>query len=248
MSDETRSITMDKERLPTLVVGDLHGRWEVVDAVLAEGNPVVFVGDYLDSYNRTRDDQLKTLHKVLTAVKEGTAQALMGNHELSYLDTWMRASGYGADLSARLSSDFSEDMTYRKAMRFLLRPYVEVEGFLISHAGVSNALLEHLDITCQEYLARGEYCDIGYVRGGSAPVGGLFWQDFNHEFEPVPGVKQICGHTRGQPGLIRANGDNYCIDCIEGSGDVVTVAEIKEGKLEQRRIEVASPTEKLKEE
>jgi len=238
-------MTMDKDRLPTLVTGDLHGRHEVVDAVLAEGQPVVFVGDFLDSYDRTRDDQLQTLRKVLTAVKEGKAQALMGNHEMSYLATWMQASGHGVEMSVRLNSDFDGKNTYRSAMREYLQPFVEVEGFLISHAGVSNKLLEHLDITCQEYLDRGEYCDIGRIRGGNAVSGGLFWCDWNYDFEPVLGVKQIVGHTRGQAGLIRENEGNYCIDCLENEAGTATIAEIKDGELKQRTIETDPPRHEL---
>jgi len=36
--------------MKTLIVGDIHGKVEIVEAALAQEHPVIFVGDILDSY------------------------------------------------------------------------------------------------------------------------------------------------------------------------------------------------------
>ena len=52
-------------------------------------------------------------------------------------------------------------------------------------------------------------------RARAALAGGLYWNDFNSEFEPIEGVKQVFGHTHYRyNGALKTNGDNYNIDCL----------------------------------
>lgn len=192
--------------MKTLVVGDLHGQYEIAEAALNTGYFVVFIGDYVDSYTRPVHDQIHTLRTVLRAVEDGQAIALRGNHELSYFEEGMRASGWKFTTDSHLfplRQDFYE----------LTKPYVWHEGFLISHAGVSQNLLDSLDCTLEEYLEEGNFNQIGYARGGYNQWGGLFWCDWRYEFAPIPGVSQIVGHTRGE--VIREEENNWCIDVLE---------------------------------
>ena len=71
--------------MKTLVIGDLHGRWEIAEAALATEHNVVFMGDYLDSFDRTSLECLETLKVVTNAVlaEPERVQALVGNHEMS---------------------------------------------------------------------------------------------------------------------------------------------------------------------
>lgn len=194
-----------------LVIGDLHGRYEVAEAALKEGFPTIFVGDYVDSYTRSIEDQLKTLDVVITAVREDKAIALMGNHERSYLFPGERCSGYKPALAMHLVH--MKDVLLKE-----LLPYTRQEGFLITHAGVNLHVLERMNMTLEEYLEAGEFNHIGYARGGNAPLGGLYWNDFRYEFVPIPGVQQIFGHTRGYD--IRSfDQKNWCIDMLESAVD-----------------------------
>jgi hypothetical protein len=208
--------------MKTLVVGDLHGQHEIVDGVLSSGLPVIFVGDYLDSYTRSRAEQKFTLVKVLDAVESGQASALRGNHEMSYLRQDMRCSGYGSTLS------FLMRVLEKPRIDTKLVDYLYAEGFLITHAGVSQTLLESRQQSLEEYLGGGDYSQIGRVRGGHDPVGGLWWCDFNFEFEPIEGVPQIFGHTTGHG--IRQMGNSYCIDCLES--DDRQILSIDDGRVE----------------
>ena len=204
----------------TIVVGDLHGKYEVVDYVLDTfDEDIVFIGDYLDSFKRTKTDQLRVLDTVLLAVEAepNRVTALKGNHELSYMAWDERCSGWNSGM---------QNEVYSRPMH-LLKDYVWVLDTLISHAGVSNALLEQLNTNLTQYLEDGKLLGAGYARGGNAPVGGLYWCDWYKEFEPVIGVPQIVGHTGYRPqgsynGII-LDGNSFNIDCLDFVPQVIRV-------------------------
>lgn len=204
-----------------VVVGDLHGQHEVVTKVLAaEGYIVVFIGDYLDSFDRSVVEQLHTIHLVLGAINKEPERVfgLKGNHEISYLDRYMQCSGYSYELKHQL--DHSVDMSP-------LLDYMWVGDYLITHAGVSERLLHDLDTTLEDYLDKGNYNQIGRARGGPNSVGGLYWCDWWREFEPLDDVPQVVGHTNSRPfesdpGIIM-KGNSYNIDCIERTNQVLVI-------------------------
>ena len=72
----------------TIVVGDIHGHVDSVEKALAFDGNVVFVGDYLDSFSQSVDNQILCLKMVLDAIEEEPDRVvgLIGNHEMSYLD------------------------------------------------------------------------------------------------------------------------------------------------------------------
>lgn len=214
--------------MTTVVVGDLHGQWEIVDEVLSWDLPTVFVGDYLDSYTRTPQDQIRTLETVLDAVEEDPERVtgLFGNHELSYMYQHMRCSGWKPEIQEYVD-------TKRDRIELLLQPYVRTEGFLISHAGVSQKMLDAFDETIDEYLDKGQFQDIGRARGGRSPVGGLYWCDWNWEFIPLEDTPQIVGHTRGNG--IRETKGSYCIDCLEDDSEPKVLL-IEEGKAKTKEV------------
>lgn len=193
--------------MKTIVVGDLHGQVEIAEEVLELGVPTIFIGDYLDSFTRSYDDQIKTLSTVLKAAESmPDVEALWGNHEMSYMDPRMQASGHSGYVQTHVNH-------MSDAMRRELSYWVMAEGFLLSHAGVSKTLLDHEDVSLNDYLYEERFDQIGTYRGGKSPCGGLLWCDWNQEFVPVEGVSQIVGHTRGMG--IREMEGNYCVDCLD---------------------------------
>ena len=50
----------------------------------------------------------------------------------------------------------------------------------------------------------------GWVRGGDQAKGGCTWLDWDEEFEDIPGVPQIVGHTIGKEP--RWKGASLCLD------------------------------------
>lgn len=192
-------------KTPILVIGDLHGQIEIAQKALDSIYPVIFLGDFLDSFTRTVEDQINTLQLVLNAVAGGNARALMGNHEMSYMRPESRCSGWNP-----ITQSYVTHLQNR--MEMLLEDYIWCEGFLLTHAGVSQRLLNALETDLDTYLSTGHFDQVGSLRGGRAPCGGLRWCDWR-EFEPVEGVNQIVGHTRGR--VIRTKGNNWCIDVLE---------------------------------
>jgi hypothetical protein len=205
--------------MKTIVVGDIHGRQEIVEEILKETCNIVFVGDYVDSYDRSIGDQVECLRLVLDAINtsKGRVRGLKGNHEMSYLDSSQKCSGY-------------EDVTQSHLTHIDMTPlldYVWVDDYLISHAGISQDLLDHSKQTYQQYLDEGSFNQIGYARGGMQPVGGLRWCDWFREFEPVEGLKQVVGHSGYRPesyrkGILEREG-SYNIDCFQYMREVLII-------------------------
>lgn len=207
---------------PTLVIGDLHGQFEIAQKALDTIYPVIFLGDFLDSFTRSVDDQIQTLQLVLNAVQRGHARALMANHEMSYLRKELRCGGWNP------ATQIHVDTSLRHRMEMLLEDYIWCEGFLLTHAGVSQRLLDAMSIDLDTYLSSNSFDQIGVSRGGRAPCGGLRWCDWR-EFVPVEGVNQIFGHTRAHH--IRKEENNWCIDVLEDTDPLGLLIEDGNAKI-----------------
>ena len=155
--------------MKTLFVGDLHGNKKIVDLVISQNisDKVVFIGDYVDSFDRTNKDQIETLDKVLTAVEEEPDRyvGLIGNHEMSYMNSYMVCSGWSRSKQILINH-------YTNRIQNFLKPYVYEQNFLVSHAGVSELLLQHINKTLDQYLEEGKFYQIGQARGGRDHFGG----------------------------------------------------------------------------
>ncbi len=214
----------------TIVVGDLHGKLEIAEKVLSRfrDERIIFVGDYLDSFDRTTEAHIQLLELLLDVQEHRDVITLMGNHELSYLMPETQVcSGYRFTIQNYLD----DNPSLTREMHRKCKTYAWEQGWLITHAGVSanwlpvspSALPECLDtLPCTEHLY-----DIGRARGGFAKVGGPFWCDYYTEFKPIKGVKQIFGHTAIHPvttqkGIV-SNGYNYNIDCLDHYAHVIKI-------------------------
>jgi len=210
----------------TIVVGDIHGHVGSVEAALAEPHNVVFVGDYLDAFHQSVENQIRCLTLVLDAIEDEPDRVvgLFGNHERSYIDRHMQCSGYNPVTQGHVTH-LMDRMTAN------LKHYHWVGEYLISHAGIDRHLLDGLGLTAQEYLDAGDFDQIGRLRGGYAPAGGLYWNDFNGEMEPVPNLKQVVGHSYSK-GLYledgvrlkdRNGGQTWCVDNLGRVQEVLMI-------------------------
>lgn len=210
-----------------VIVGDIHGKEDKVKEALDKEGKKIFVGDFMDSYSpkqgpnpHGRHAQARCIDMVCDAIEKGEADACYGNHELSYMRPIMhRCSGY----TSKKSFMFKE----REArIRKLFKPYIFLtEDLLVSHAGIDRDLWGGFYFDKMTHEQRMKKLDswwddikspmhwVGKARGGKAEIGGMFWNDFNWEHEPVEGLYQIFGHTRGAG--IRRKGSSYCIDCLD---------------------------------
>jgi hypothetical protein len=226
----------------TLVVGDVHGIVEVVEAALTHDGPIVFLGDLVDSFNRTITDQLRCVELVLRAVEEKKASLILGNHEVSYLKGPQRCAGFSELLQMQLESKgyLKEIERIGKSHLWLGKPRPfqgeDQSPLLLSHAGFSPSLpitkkfssnFRNLDFAPRIFDLFDKdvseaFCDerswfywAGKLRGGRAPVGGPLWLD-TAEFAPVEGIRQIFGHTPQRMPKVFPDG-SLCINVQDGN-------------------------------
>lgn len=215
--------------MSVLVCGDLHGRYEIAEDLLYKyDEPVIFVGDYLDSYTVPRKDQIRTLSLIMDACEQRpNTIGLIGNHEMSYLSPTRRCSGWSTEVQAYVSD-------VRDRMLKTLHLFASVYGVLITHAGVSNNFLHNVTDTALLYndhaktfnaicgvldrLSDNDLNSVGYSRGGTHDCGGPLWCDWT-EFEPINGIRQVFGHTEYRHNvdpaiLVTDDGNNFNIDCL----------------------------------
>ena len=184
----------------SIIVGDIHGNVEKVQAFLAyrPDQEHVALGDYLDSYHEPPERQIECLNLLL----ESDAVLLWGNHDLHYADKapW-KCSGY----------QHRRDEPYKRLIRhneYRFKAAHTVGDWLCTHAGVKSKLAgneqdigliaDRLNNTMAQWLRdrkNNPIFDIGYGRDGYELDGGIFWYDFIREDGLYPMVQQIFGHT-----------------------------------------------------
>ncbi len=204
--------------MKVIFIGDIHGKVEAVQRALDKSaDQRIFVGDFMDSFDRPWYDHLKCLRLVLDAVKAGEADAIYGNHELSYLMPFHRCSGWS-------SQNENTMLQNRVEIEALFKPHILLApDFLVTHAGLTSQLwkkkhltLENLEENLTKWWPKisSPVHQIGNYRGGISSVGGTFWCDFKMEFNPIKGLTQVFGHTAGD-GIRKKGESSFCIDCLD---------------------------------
>ena len=201
----------------------------------------VLLGDYFDSFTHDISDVRRLCQWLNEAAMQPEKYTLLfGNHDIQYLVSRRHmCSGYQSDTAATLSMMLSVET--RRAFRYhywvgadilcshagLSRHWVN-DAFGVGDAPAAPSVPEirsWLDDCAEQFLHSPNsgklvrrvnvetlFTAAGRARGGySSAIGGLTWCDWNHEFVPVEGLRQIVGHTfdrrpRSMPG------DNWCID------------------------------------
>lgn len=219
--------------MKTLIIPDIHNKWgraqDIMDNYPADAR--VFLGDIYDDFDDTPEyiRQTAVWHKA--ALADPKNLFLFGNHDMGYAFPAydLVCSGWEQKKKEVIQGIISDEEWSRS------RFYTWVDGWLLSHAGLCIGALRSIDEL--EGNARGALeqarnifgkhwmTSAGQARGGSRPYGGLTWCDFNDEFTPFPGVRQIFGHTPGRSP--RSVDDNWCLDT-----NLAHAAFLEEGSLE----------------
>jgi len=212
-----------------LFIGDIHGDLKLVNFLLGNFSQyqLCFVGDIVDSLTFSPKDQVTCMQKILNS----SSILLRGNHDEGYLFSQMRCSGWRSETEYLLKP--FHDAIKAKSKYFL---YLKEHSLLVTHAGLSKVLWDYVGLTMEtleETLTRWTVTPsssplywIGRSRGGRHSVSGLLWCDYNTDFEPIDGLKQVFGHTiwldihkdavrDGVTNGIRSIGNNYNIDCLQ---------------------------------
>lgn len=233
---------ISSENKKVLIISDIHHQIDKLHKIIKHEAPdiTLVLGDWFDSYDHDSTDVCINVAKyLLKYIHQDNVYTLWGNHDLHYFYTNRRliCSGYsnGKDLciTDALYPKFNEIKE-----KFLW--YVWVDDFLCTHAGLHPYFLHpKMNINQEEvdlFLKREEeLCKIaivsdkphwmyaaGNARGGPSKYGGIVWCDFEDEYKPIEGLKQIVGHTYSYVNKIRSHKtesdnplewQNICIDC-----------------------------------
>lgn len=212
--------------MSTLILPDLHGRVEVLEAILEDAgsvDDVVSVGDLIHGGPNT----IKSDQAILRMAEDLIDVIVMGNHEQAFLGG---ARFRGCDSAATIAPTLME-----LEADGILREVHLVGPYLITHAGLGITQVTYdpteddgLDVYDQlcdiaaspralkfsEYAASDSYGRVflacGRARGGRDGYGGVTWRD---DSEPLLDIPQVYGHT---PHGVAWHGESHtqvCIDC-----------------------------------
>ncbi|HNS17528.1 MAG TPA: metallophosphoesterase [Bacteroidales bacterium] len=198
-----------------ITIGDLHGSpvWKQIQP--EEWDRMVFIGDYVDSGDFTRDEIILNLMEIIDLKKKlpDKIVLLMGNHDLAYFyggHGRHYCSGFKMSMLSALYSLFTSN-------RNLFQAASQVGNHLWTHAGVVQRWYdtyiqeqvkptdENLAYTFNRLFR--EYFQplfhVSALRGGLYEDGGIFWA---HRAEtsddPMHGYHQIVGHTKTRSGIM----------------------------------------------
>lgn len=196
-----------------LIIPDVHNKTPKIIKLLSrigdKFDSIIQLGDWVDDFG----DNAEIIASVATDInfidKNYPMVYLWGNHDIPYRypSKFTMCPGFTLDKQKALIG------TLDKHIWDKFKFFVEVEGYVLSHAGFytepKNLFPETVDLALIEgcphpMLTRGR------ARGGPNLRGGPTWLDWNMEFTGVKGVKQVVGHTPYiQP---RLKGENLCLD------------------------------------
>jgi len=195
-----------------IAIGDIHGRdiWKKIVSNKGPDDIVVFIGDYLDSWDVSPAEQVENFAKIIAYKKANMDSCilLIGNHDFHYMKSagdYERYSGFNPITKAKASlllenalTDGSLQMAYEK------------DGYLFTHAGVTKqwmkrAGLEQLKDVLVAHAINELFKKtvvpfrfaIGTEPTGDDPRNSPFWvRPESLEEDQIDGFNQVVGHTK----------------------------------------------------
>ena len=198
-----------------LAVGDTHGETtplEIAKSKINEVDKVIFLGDYVDSFDSDWCSKQKSTLEQIISFKESNPDKvflLFGNHDLSYLSD-PHVSGH-QNIAHKSIHDFFKD-------NLDCFDVVHVQdSWIFSHAGVSSTWLssvfqlsEKLDLfsfnmnRINDLFHKGKddmfyfenFNHLSFNPYGDSPIEGPLWIRPNALLETLPNIANQCvGHT-----------------------------------------------------
>jgi predicted phosphodiesterase len=234
--------------MKSLVIGDVHTKVDLVEKILSkiEKNykEIIILGDFFDSFAGNIESNEKTAQWLRESLNKPNRIHLYGNHDFHYRfykNRLITGSGYSRNKADAINKILTKE-NWNKLKFF----YVS-QNFVFSHAGFHQGLLHLINGFDSDYIYSkimkeyfeinnsyvGSYFGIGKARGGNLTKGGILWQDWDLEFEPISDVNQILGHTPGKFVRYRNYNDsiNVCVDT-----NLKYILSIDNGKLKEIKI------------
>jgi len=220
----------------TLIISDLHNRVDWVEDFIKKINPdfTVFLGDYFDSKNDSKEITAKTAYWLKKSIKHKNRWHLLGNHDLAYF--------FSQNKHIRITPGFTQ-YNLETISSILTTEEIDncfnlvcfIEGYTLSHAGFSPELFD--DNPDEKEIAR--QCDeaLLLLKTGQIPKIVNYWPGWNgcqiegclmcrwEELGIIYNLKQIVGHSVGKD--VKYNFNNVCLDTANKHYGI-----IENGKLE----------------
>jgi hypothetical protein len=198
-----------------LVLSDVHQNIDKFEYILKHENYdfVVHLGDFFDSFiYDSVNDLKKTCDFIKKWIFKENFYTCIGNHDIQYFfdNNTTICSGYSRDKDLFITDCFG---SFLSPIRDKFLWYLWIDDFLCSHAGINNRsfpfnqeinkpaittwLDEQVNQAIPQLINGGRHWlyGAGEGRGGRQKIGGITWQDFDTEFEPIDGLKQLVGHS-----------------------------------------------------
>lgn len=207
---------------------DIHGRtfWKDVVGHTNEYDKIVFIGDYIDPYEQegiTRNSTIDNFKEIIDFRKANNDKVilLMGNHDISYVNSMMPKSRYDYDNANEINKLFTSN---RKLFNLAYETNVGGKRYIFSHSGIMMGWVEEfkemyewdkpdqnnvVDFINNNFQISEDYsASILYMvsryRGGWDKYGSCVWGDFREfvkymdskDTEKIENSYQIFGHTQ----------------------------------------------------
>ena len=191
-----------------VTISDIHGRvdWKKINP--NEYDKIVFIGDYVDSFDILPVEILHNLKQIVELKKQYPDKVvlLLGNHDVAYIVPDQKCSGFQAGMLWDYKELFMSNIE-------LFQVAYEYKNYLWTHAGVSMGFYkQYLSQIMKESETIGETLNRkwkeslkekwmplfqnSFYRGGSKAIGGPLWADKQEMVNKLPvGIHQIVGHT-----------------------------------------------------
>lgn len=221
-----------------LIIGDIHGLtdWQqLVKNNILTYDKIIFLGDYVDSFNISATQQLSNLIEILNFKRAYPEKVilLLGNHDYAYIHNFSQISGF----QTMFSIDYKELFSYNINLFQLAWGFYDNFGkyTLITHAGLTYKYWnEHI----KDLFNEGEFLHkitsgktvfdfelhetlnflidkkdiiwkVGPARYGTS-LPSIIWADYSELiYDPYPDINQIFGHTPTKSNLM-----NWCDGCF----------------------------------
>lgn len=126
-----------------IAIGDIHGRniWkQIVTNHLETIDKIIFIGDYVDSFNISAQDQLNNLADIIELKKQNPDKIilLIGNHDYQY---WPGSPDMGTYSGFQYHMLMSYQTLFQENKKLFQMCY-EFDNIIFSHAGFTETFVE----------------------------------------------------------------------------------------------------------
>lgn len=205
----------------TIIVPDVHGRtfWKRAIDLYEEGDEIIFLGDYIDPYDFdgvNANEALSNFKEILDFASNNAdhVKLLLGNHDLSYLSSYMEKCRYDRKNASEIKRLFIDNLDL-----FRIGYVKEINGksYTFTHSCMTSRYINFMSMDEDEYfdaksliialndmlvsdfdtcMKRLSY--ISRARGGYDNFGSCVWADVSEiEYDTINTTYyQVFGHTQ----------------------------------------------------